>query len=260
MRYIRYRTDTGVYYGALRSDGIHRLAGDLFERCTSDLTLDPFREIGVLDDPSHIRILAPCRPSKIVAVGRNYLDHIREGGGDDFTPEPILFIKPSTSVIGPEDPIHAPKFVKRLDYEGELAAVISRTAKNVRACDAKEYILGYTCLNDVTARDLQNSDGQWTRSKGMDTFCPIGPCISDECDPLRAGIRTTLNGGVVQESDASYQHWNIYALIECITAAMTLLPGDIVTTGTPAGIGPMVPGDVVEVSIEGIGTLRNTVV
>ncbi len=255
MIYLRFQAAGSVHYGVQTPDGIRRLAGNIFSGCP-----DAFIETNDLYRPEQVRILAPCKPTKVVAVGRNYLDHIREGGGDAFSKDPTLFIKPSTSVIGPDEPIHAPAFVKRLDYEGELAAVIKKTAKNVSAADAAGYILGYTCLNDVTARDIQESDGQWTRSKGMDTFCPIGPVISDELDPTHAAIRTKLNGKTVQESNTSYQHWKIFALIECITAAMTLLPGDIVTTGTPSGIGPMKLGDVVEVTIDGVGTLRSAVV
>ena len=207
-----------------------------------------------------VRLLAPCEPSKIVAVGKNYHDHIQEF--DSQVPEtPILFIKPTTSINNPDSPIIMPpaELTSRIDYEGELALVISRKACRVSAGEASGYILGYTCLNDVTARDIQKQDNQWTRAKGFDGFAPIGPVLTDEVDPSNLAIRTRLNGRIVQESSTSMQIWKVYELVAFISQAMTLLPGDVITTGTPAGVGPMQDGDLVEVSIEGIGVLRNRV-
>ncbi len=205
------------------------------------------------------RLLAPCEPTKIVCVGKNYLDHALEMGG--VVPEaPVLFLKGPNTVNCHEGQVHAPGFVQRLDYEGELALVVGKRAKDVKASDFAEYVLGYTCLNDVTARDIQKGDGQWTRGKGMDGFAPIGPWLTDEVDGADLKLETRLNGKTVQSARTSLFMHSLGELMEFITAAMTLEPGDVVTTGTPAGIGSMVPGDVVEVEIEGIGVLRNRVV
>lgn len=211
-------------------------------------------------DPQSVRLLAPCEPSKIVAVGKNYRDHIAEF--DSEVPEtPILFIKPSTAVNDPQSPIWLPSksYSKRIDYECELAVVMARKATRIRAEDAAGYILGYTALNDVTARDIQAKDGQWTRAKGMDGFAPIGPVVTDEIDPDNCLIRTRLNGIVKQEASTRQLIWPIGELIAFITASMTLLPGDVVTTGTPSGVGPMEDGDTVEIEIDGIGVLSNPV-
>ncbi len=204
-------------------------------------------------------LLAPCEPTKIVCVGKNYWAHaeeMKEGHPD----KPILFIKPSTSVNDPDGEVLYPPISERVDYEGELAVVMGKRAKNVRAGSAHEYILGYTCANDVTARDIQKGEGQWTRGKGFDTFCPIGPWIETELDPQNVMLTTRLNGEVRQSSSTSLMTYGVDELICFITQCMTLLPGDVVLTGTPAGIGPMQRGDTVEVEIQGIGTLRNTVV
>lgn len=207
-----------------------------------------------------VRLLAPCEPSKIVAVGKNYHDHIREF--DSQVPEtPILFIKPTTALNDPEGAIvlPSPALSSQVDYEGELALVISKRTSKISPAEAAGCILGYTCLNDVTARDVQKKDNQWTRAKGFDGFAPVGPLLTDEVDPTSLSIRTRLNGKIVQESSTSLQIWNVYELVSFISHAMTLLPGDVVTTGTPAGVGPMQAGDRVEVSIEGIGVLRNRI-
>jgi len=208
---------------------------------------------------SDCRLLAPCQPGKIVCVGKNYRDHALELGG--FVPEtPILFLKGGNTLNHPEAKIHAPAFVERLDYEAELAFVIKQRAKNVPAEEWREYILGYTCLNDVTARDIQHKDGQWTRAKSMDGFAPMGPVLTDEVDPTCLNVTTRLNGEFKQQGNTNQFLHGLPQLLEFITASMTLEPGDVVTTGTPAGIGPMVPGDVVEVEVEGIGILRNYIV
>jgi 2-keto-4-pentenoate hydratase/2-oxohepta-3-ene-1,7-dioic acid hydratase in catechol pathway len=205
---------------------------------------------------STVRLLAPTAPLKVVAVGLNYLDHAKEMG---MAPpeEPIIFLKPSTAVIGPGDDIIMPKSSTRVDYEGELGVVIGRRAKDVSVADAKAHIFGYTCLNDVTARDLQFKDVQFTRAKSFDTFCPIGPWVETELDPYNLAIETRLNGKTVQSSNTAQMKWGVYELVSFISGVMTLLPGDVIATGTPPGIGPTAPGDRVEVSIAGIGTLTN---
>jgi 2-keto-4-pentenoate hydratase/2-oxohepta-3-ene-1,7-dioic acid hydratase in catechol pathway len=207
-----------------------------------------------------VRLLAPVVPGKIVAVGKNYRDHIAEMG---IAPpaDPVIFLKPPSSVIGPGDPIVLTPSSKRVDYEGELAIVIGRTCSQLaESTDLKPFILGYTCLNDVTARDLQKSDGQWTRAKGFDTFCPIGPVIETELDPDKCTIETFLNGERRQSALATDMIYPINFIIPWITRVMTLFPGDVVTTGTPAGVGPVLPGDIVEVVVGGVGTLRNPVI
>ena len=214
---------------------------------------------GKTEEFSKAKLLAPCDPTKIVCVGKNYFDHAIEIG--DGVPEyPILFIKPTTSLNNPDSGIVYPPFVKRLDYECELAIVIKKTAKNIRKEDYCNFILGYTCLNDITARDIQQKDGQWTRSKSMDGFAPIGPILTDEINPNDVGVSTILNGEVKQLSRTSKFMTKIPEMMEFITAAMTLLPGDVIATGTPSGIGPMKPGDTVVIKIEGIGELKNTIV
>lgn len=205
-----------------------------------------------------VRLLAPVQPSKILAVGKNYAAHAREFDGEPPT-SPIIFMKPSTCVIGPEETIVRPRISQRVDYEGELALVVGKRARNVKSEDFAQYVLGYTILNDVTARDLQRQDGQWTRGKGFDTFAPIGPVITDEVDPSNLRITTRLNGKTVQDSNTSRFLFSLGEIFAFVTRFTTLLPGDVVTTGTPEGVGGMADGDVVEVCIEGIGTLRNVV-
>ncbi len=207
---------------------------------------------------SGVRLLPPILPSKIVAIGKNYADHAREMGGEPPA-EPVLFLKPSTSVIGPGAPIVYPTLSRQVDFEGELAVVIGRLCREVPVGRAAEVVLGYTCANDVTARDLQRSDGQWSRAKGFDTFCPIGPWNDTEVDPSELAITTTVNGKTKQDSRTSLLLHDVAELIAFASAVMTLLPGDVILTGTPAGAGPVVAGDEISVTIEGIGTLTNPV-
>ena len=210
-----------------------------------------------LDD---VRLLAPVLPSKVVAVGRNYADHAREMGSEPPA-EPVLFLKPSTAVVGHGDPIAYPvKLTQRVDYEGELAVIIGRLCREVPAAQAAEVIFGYTCANDVTARDLQARDGQWTRAKGFDTFCPLGPWIETDADPADLGLTTVVNGEVRQQARTSQLLYDVPALVEYVSTVMTLLPGDVLLTGTPAGVGPLEDGEEVSVTIDNIGSLRNTVV
>lgn len=199
------------------------------------------------------------KPSKVVALGLNYRDHAEEF--DLPVPgEPIIFMKPATAVVFDGDEIVYPRQATRVDYEAELAIVIGRKAKDVCAGDAWDYIRGYTCLNDVTERHMQGRDGQWTRAKSFDTFCPVGPVVTDEIDPANASVRSFLNGELRQDSSTCNLIFPIDQIIEFVSSVMTLLPGDIIATGTPSGIGPMQPGDEIVVEIEGIGRLRNIVV
>ena len=197
-------------------------------------------------------------PSKIIAVGLNYIDHAKELNMP-IPKQPIIFIKPSTSVIWHKQEIIYPKGVTELDYEAELAIIIKDKIKNVKADEAKKHILGYTCANDITARDLQRLDGQWTRAKSFDTFCPLGPTVTDEIDPDNIDIRLYLNGGLKQSSNTSNMIFKVSELVSFISHVMTLLPNDIILTGTPPGLGPMKKGDTVEVEIEEIGKLQNYV-
>jgi 2-keto-4-pentenoate hydratase/2-oxohepta-3-ene-1,7-dioic acid hydratase in catechol pathway len=205
-----------------------------------------------------VRLLAPILATKIVAIGKNYAAHAAELGGE--APEnPVIFMKPNTAIVGPEAPIILPPASHRVDHEGELAVVIGRPCKDVKAADARSVILGYTIANDVTARDIQQADGQWTRAKSYDTFCPLGPWIETELDPSDVDITTTLDGEIKQDSNTALLLHTVGEIIEWVSAVMTLLPGDVILTGTPEGVGPMKAGQTVEVSISGIGTLRNPV-
>lgn len=206
-----------------------------------------------------VRLLAPILASKVICIGKNYADHVKEMGGE-APDNPVIFIKPNTSIIGPEVPIVRPPSSERVDFEGELAVVIGRPCKDVKASAAKDVILGYTVANDVTARDQQKADGQWTRAKGYDSFCPLGPYIDTTFDPSDVQLVTELDGEVRQRSRTSLMLHDIGAIIEWISTVMTLLPGDVILTGTPEGVGPMVAGQRVSVTVEGLGTLSNPVV
>lgn len=205
-----------------------------------------------------VRLLAPILASKVICIGKNYADHAAEMGSE-APADPVIFMKPSTTIVGPEATIVLPPTSTNVHFEGELAVVIGRPAKSVPAERALDVVLGYTCANDVTARDHQAHDGQWTRGKGHDTFCPLGPWIETDLDASDVAIRTTLEGAVKQDSRTSLLLHDIPKLIAWVSEVMTLLPGDVILTGTPAGVGPMVDGEIVEVTIEGIGTLRNPV-
>ena len=210
------------------------------------------------DVPADATLLPPVTPSKIVCVGRNYADHAKELG-NEAPSEPILFLKPPSALLAPGGTIVRPSASQRVDFEGELAIVIGRTAKDVRAKDWRDYVRGFACANDVTARDLQKKDVQFTRGKGFDTFCPIGPCIEDDLDVSDLRVTTRVNGETRQDGRTSQMIFPPAVMIEFISAIMTLLPGDVILTGTPAGVGPLNAGDAVEVEIEGIGVLRNVV-
>ena len=212
---------------------------------------------GEVLSPEEVELLAPCLPSKIVCIGLNYREHARELKMK-LPEEPILFLKPPSAVQDPGKEIVYPGSSTRVDYEGELAVVIGKRCKNVAAKDFADYVLGYTCFNDVTARDLQQKDGQWTRAKSFDTFAPFGPWIG-KIDPSDAEIRTRVNGEIKQKSNTSDLIFDMPRLIEFISGVMTLMPGDVIATGTPPGVGSLQKGDVVEVEIEGIGVLKNSV-
>ena len=247
---VRFALKGRVRHGVVEQEVIREISGSSFGR---------YRLTDVRHRLDEVKLLAPCQPSKIVALALNYRAHIEEMKGRP-PDEPSFFIKPSTAVIGPEDSIVYPKASKRVDYEGELGVVIGKRAKGVPQSEALSYILGYTCVNDVTARDIQPRPGQFIRSKGFDTFAPMGPFIETELDAANAWVETYLNGQLRQSSSTSDLIFGVPKLIEYITEVMTLLPGDVIATGTPSGVGPMQPGDVVEIRIRGIGSLRNRVV
>jgi len=234
--------------------------GEEFISGISGHPFGPIQFTGERYSLSQVRLVAPMLPSKVVAIGRNYADHAKEMG-NEVPDEPLVFLKPSTSVIGSGEAIAYPTTLsQRVDYEGELAVVIGRLCREVPRERAHEVVFGYTCANDVTARDLQKKDVQFTRAKGFDTFCPLGPWIQTELDPSDVGIVTSVNGEVKQSSRTSKLMYDIPALIAHVSAVMTLIPGDVILTGTPEGVGPLSVGDEVSVFIEGIGTLSNRVV
>jgi 2-keto-4-pentenoate hydratase/2-oxohepta-3-ene-1,7-dioic acid hydratase in catechol pathway len=251
MKIIRFRKDRTAAYGILQGETVCSVGGSIF----SNFTVDE----NTCYDAGAVTALPPVSPSKVIAVGLNYRDHAEEVGAP-IPDEPILFMKPSTAVIGPGEPIIHPASCTRMDYEAEIALVVKHEAYRVTESDAKSFILGYTCLNDVTARDLQSKDGQWTRAKSFNTFCPIGPVIETALDPQGVNIYARLNGETKQSSNTRNFIFPIFRLFSFVSHIMTLLPGDIITTGTPSGIGAMKPGDTVEIEVEGIGVLKNPVV
>jgi 2-keto-4-pentenoate hydratase/2-oxohepta-3-ene-1,7-dioic acid hydratase in catechol pathway len=250
MKIVRYQEGNKKNWGVIEGDRIREMEGDPFGH---------FHLASGTKKMGEVKLLSPCLPTKIVALGLNYRDHAEEVKMV-LPKEPLIFIKPSTSVIGSGEGIIYPKMSKRVDYEAELALVIGRLAKRVSEEKAADYILGYTCLNDVTARDLQPKEGQWTTAKGFDTFCPIGPWIVTDIDPHQLDVASFLNGERRQHSNTKNLIFGPHQLVSFISRVMTLLPGDVIATGTPSGIGPMTIGDKIEVVIEGIGTLSNQVV
>lgn len=251
MKYVRFETpDTEVKYGFLEGEIIHAMKGSIFE------SLEIGTENYLLEN---VKLLAPVAPSKIICFGLNYQDHAEEIG-ESLPKEPMFFLKPPNSVIGHKESIIYPKQTQNLHYEVELAIVIGKTAKNISYHEAPDYVLGYTVANDLTARDLQEIDGQWGRAKGFDTFCPIGPWIeTDVVDLNNLKMMLKVNGKVKQNSNTKNIYFNCYKLIEFVSQITTLYPGDVILTGTPGGVGPLQIGDKVEAYIESIGTLENTV-
>lgn len=259
MRYVRFKHRGVIYEGFIGGSVILPIPNSPFRGGApfppkADLPRAKKCSVNIKD----VKLLVPVIPSKIIAVGLNYSDHAKEFKLS-LPEQPLIFLKPASAVIGPGDIIYYPKQSGRVDYEAELAIVIKKRARNISSRDAKNYIFGYTCLNDVTARDIQKKDGQWTRAKSFDTFCPIGPHIVTGLDVSSLKIESFLNGKVRQSSNTSKMIFNCEKLVEFISGIMTLEAGDIIATGTPGGIGPMAVGDEIEVRIENIGSLVNRI-
>jgi 2-keto-4-pentenoate hydratase/2-oxohepta-3-ene-1,7-dioic acid hydratase in catechol pathway len=253
MRIVRFELEGRTGYGLLEGERIKVLWDTPYEGGLANTT-------GEAVSLPEVTLLAPCEPTKIVAIGLNYRDHAAEFG-NPIPEEPLIFMKPSTAVIGPDEDIVYPGMSRRVDYEAELAVVIGKPCRHAAPEDFRDYVLGYTCINDVTARDLQKKDGQFTRSKSFDTFAPLGPWIETELpEPDHLTVEAYLNGERRQHSNTSNLVFSVATLVSFISRIMTLLPGDVIATGTPSGIGPMRPGDVVEIRVEGIGALRNRLV
>ena len=250
MRFVRFESDGVVRYGLLEGRAVVPLAGRPWDGAA------PAGEAVPLE---RVRLVAPCEPSKIVAVGRNYPAHAAELGNEVPT-SPIIFLKPSTAVIGPGQAIVYPPISRNVHHEAELAVIIGRRARRIAPQEAAGHIWGYTCANDVTARDLQRLDGQWTRGKGFDTFCPLGPWVDTAIDPAAVEVICRVNGQVRQRGHSRDMVFDVATLVSFIAEVMTLEPGDVVLTGTPEGVGPIVPGDTVEVEVSGLGLLANPVV
>jgi 2-keto-4-pentenoate hydratase/2-oxohepta-3-ene-1,7-dioic acid hydratase in catechol pathway len=251
VRICRVSWNDDVHFGVIEGDAVALLTSHPF---------GPFEPDGRVLPLSQVRLISPVLPSKIVAVGKNYLDHVREMGGEAPPAEPMIFLKPSTSVIGPGDAILLPWQSEQVEYEAELAVVIGRLCRDVPESLVDDVVLGYTCANDVTARDLQRTDGQWGRAKGFDSFCPLGPWIETSLDIDDAVVECRVNGDLRQSATGADMVRSPRELVSWISSVMTLLPGDVILTGTPAGVGPLAPGDEVSVTIGGVGTLTNTVV
>jgi 2-keto-4-pentenoate hydratase/2-oxohepta-3-ene-1,7-dioic acid hydratase in catechol pathway len=249
MRFARFAIGSTIGYGLVTEDGLQAITTTPF------LPWDPTDEVF---DPVDVRLLAPVLPSKVVGIGLNYADHAAERG-KPLPDEPLIFLKPSTSVIGPQDAIVLPTLSQRVDHEAELAVVIGRAVRNASDAEAAEAVLGYTCANDVTARDLQDRDVQFTRAKGFDTFCPLGPHVVTDVDPSALDIACRVNGEVRQSSNTKELIFPVPRLVAYVSSVMTLLPGDVILTGTPAGISPLADGDTVEVEIADVGVLTNRV-
>jgi 2-keto-4-pentenoate hydratase/2-oxohepta-3-ene-1,7-dioic acid hydratase in catechol pathway len=252
MKIVRFEIDNTISYGVLAAENqIHVLSGDVFN--------NTFTETGKRLSLDNVTLLAPCVPSKAVCIGLNYHDHAREMNLT-LPEEPLLFLKPSSALNHPGGTITYPTISNNLHYEGELAIVIKKEAHKVPVETAFEYVFGYTCANDVTARDIQMKDSQWTRGKSFDTFLPLGPCIETEFDPHNAAIRLLLNGEIKQSSTTANLIFKVPEMVAFISQVMTLYPGDVILTGTPSGVGPMQVGDTVTVEIDGIGRLNNSIV
>jgi len=256
MKFLRYTTDNQKKNGILINGGVLETSHSLMEVAyTLGMENLEKKEVYPLED---VKILPPVSPSKIICIGLNYRDHAVELNMD-LPEEPILFLKPASSIIGHGDEIIYPPQSKQVDYEVELAVIISKKAKNVRTVDALDYVAGYTILNDITARDLQQKDGQWTRAKSFDTFCPLGPWMENDFDPRNQKISLSVNGELRQESNIKNMIFPVEELLSFISHIMTLNPGDVIATGTPSGVGSLNVGDVVEASVEEIGVLKNKI-
>ncbi|MFA7324648.1 MAG: fumarylacetoacetate hydrolase family protein [Candidatus Nanopelagicales bacterium] len=261
MRICRVAVGDELFFGVLEGLGADGEPGE--GTVIALLEGHPFGEIvpdGRLVRFEDVRLIAPVLPSKVVAVGKNYLDHIREVGLGEAPPEPLMFLKPSTAVIGPGDPIELPWQSEHVEHEAELAIVIGRVCREVPRERVADVILGYTCANDVTARDLQTRDGQWARAKGFDTFCPLGPWIETDFAWEDTSIQCRVNDDLRQDGNTADMLFDVATVVEAVSSVMTLLPGDVILTGSPSGTKPIKAGDSVTVRIEGIGTLTNPVV
>ncbi len=259
MRICRFVADGEVSFGVVEGPP-GAAPADLVVTAIDGHPFAPFGLTDVHHPLPQVRLLAPVLPSKVVCIGKNYADHAAEMGGDAPPATPVVFLKPSTSVVGPGEPVRLPRDSERVDHEAELAVVIGRLCREVPRERALDVVLGFTAANDVTARDHQQADGQWTRGKSHDSFCPIGPWVETDLDARDLSVRCLVDGQVRQDGRTSQLLHDVPAVIEWITAFMTLLPGDVVLTGTPAGVGPLTAGSVVDVVVEGIGTLSNPVV
>jgi 2-keto-4-pentenoate hydratase/2-oxohepta-3-ene-1,7-dioic acid hydratase in catechol pathway len=249
MQRFRYRSEKGAVWGELEGGKLFELASMMGPRT------------GQVHAPSDVVLLAPCEPTKIVCVGKNYAKHIKEMGGNelDLPKEPGIFLKGVNALANPGDPIPYPSWTSELHYEGELAVVIARRMKGVPESEALQYVLGYTCACDVTARDKQKSDLQWTRGKASDKFCPVGPWLETDLDTSHLSVQTRINGELRQDGTTEDLIFSVPVILSYISSFMTLEPGDVVLTGTPDGVGPLKVGDTVEITVEGIGTLTNVV-
>ncbi|EHR59958.1 fumarylacetoacetate hydrolase family protein [Saccharomonospora cyanea] len=256
MRLARIAHPDGVAFGSIEADGDDNDAAQVLEIADHPFGQPNFT--GKRWPLADVRLLAPILPTKVIAVGRNYAKHAEEFG-NEVPSDPMIFLKPSTTVIGPNAAIKLPPASSRVDFEGELAVVIGRPVRNISAEAAPAAILGYTVANDVSARDLQASDGQWGRAKGFDTFCPLGPWISTEVDPSDLRLTSEVDGVVKQDARTSAMVHKVYDLVAFVSSVMTLLPGDVILTGTPEGVGRIEAGQQVSITIEGIGTLTNPV-
>ena len=249
MKFVRFRHESITAYGLWEETRVRPIDGNPFSGYKPTQETLPIHTVC---------LLAPCEPSKIVAVGVNYTDHAAEFK-HPLPKEPILFLKPSTAVLAPHEVIQLPNSSSRVDFEGELGVVIKKRASRISPEQTPDFVLGYTCFNDVTARDLQKQDRQWTRAKSFDTFAPFGPCIATDLNPNNLTVETYLNGERRQSANTAELLFNVPTLVSFISNVMTLLPGDLIATGTPAGVGPMHTGDVVEIVIREIGKLTNPV-
>lgn len=250
MKFVRFQQGAAIRYGVLEGENIRVVEGDIFAKWAMG---------NQVVKPDTVKLLAPCAPTKAVCIGLNYHGHAQEMKRE-LPKEPLMFLKPSSALNHPGGTVEYPPISKNLHFEAELAVVIGKQARHVTVAAAREYILGYTCANDITARDIQKSDGQWTRGKSFDTFLPLGPCIATDIDTANTDIKLYLNGEIKQASNTGDLIFKVEELVAFASQVMTLYPGDVILTGTPAGVGPMEVGDTVVVELAGIGRLENTIV
>jgi 2-keto-4-pentenoate hydratase/2-oxohepta-3-ene-1,7-dioic acid hydratase in catechol pathway len=257
VRIARFTVSDQIAFGVVDGDGED--PASLSITAIDGHPFAPFERASATFPLHDVRLLPPVLPNKVIGIGKNYADHAREMG--EAPPStPVMFLKPSTTVVGPGEAVMLPRQSSQVEFEGEIAVVIGRLAREVPAARVGDVVLGYTCANDITARDLQRSDGQWTRAKGFDSFCPLGPWIETDVDESALAVRTTVNGDVRQSAPASAMVHSVSDLVVFVSSVMTLLPGDVILTGTPAGVGVLRDGDDVAISVDGVGTLHHRVV